>query len=241
MEMASKHEHGGHRRRMRERVQKSGLDGLADHEVLELLLYFGIPRGDTNQLAHRLLNSFGSLSQVLDAAPEDLQKVDGIGPSAAFTLSLMPRVAARYLQDKNRSRPVFGATDAFARYVMTLFAAESHEVAYMLCFNANLQLINQIKLAEGTVSSVEVPVAEVVERALQVRARSVVLAHNHPGGRNRISYDDFDLTKRCLKALAYVDIRLLDHFVVCGGSYLSFEEQKYMEVLRRLIQREDNA
>lgn len=233
------HEHGGHRQRMRRRVRAAGLDSLADHEVLEVLLYFALPRGDTNSLAHRLLRRFGSLSGVLEAAPEDLQKVEGIGENAAFVLSIVPELAARYLQDKNRRRPIFGSTEAFARYVQALFASESREAAYMLCLNGNLQLINTVRLNEGSVGSVEVPVATVVERALQAKARGVVLAHNHPSGRTKISCEDFELTKRCMKALDCVDIKLLDHFVVCGDSCISFVESRYMEALRRLALREE--
>lgn len=228
------HEHGGHRQRMRRRIKAAGLDGLADHEVLEVLLYFALPRGDTNALAHRLLNHFGSLSQVLEAAPEDLQKLEGIGENAAFVLSLMPGLAARYLRDKNRRRPVFGGTEAFTRYVVDLFAAENREVAYMLCLNGNLQLLHTIRLSEGSLASVEVPVSLVVERALQAKARGVVLAHNHPSGRQKVSHEDFELTKRCIKALDCVNIKLLDHLVVCGNTYISFRECKYMEPLRKL-------
>lgn len=228
------YEHGGHRQRMRRRVREAGLDSLADHEVLEVLLYFALPRGDTNSLAHRLLRHFGSLSGVLEAAPEDLQKVEGIGENAAFVLSVVPELAARYLQDKNRQRPIFGSTEAFACYVKSLFASECREVAYMLCLNGNLQLINTVRLNEGSAGSVEVSVAMVVERALQAKARSVVLAHNHPGGRAKISYEDFELTKRCMQALACVDISLLDHFVVCGDRCVSFVESKYMDAMRRL-------
>lgn len=232
------HEHGGHRQRMRRRVKTAGLESLADHEVLELLLYFALPRGDVNPLAHRLLRRFGSLSGVLEAAPEDLQKVEGIGENAAFVLSVVPGLAARYLQDKNRRRPIFGSTEAFVCYVQALFASESREVAYMLCLNGNLQLINAVRLNEGSVGSVEVSVPMVVERALQAKARGVVLAHNHPGGRAKISYEDFELTKRCMQALACVDIRLLDHFVVCGDKCVSFAESKYMDALHRLVRRE---
>jgi DNA repair protein RadC len=186
-----------------------------------------------------LLQHFGSLSQVLDAAPDELQNVRGVTANTAFTLSLMPQLTRRYLKDKNRERPIFGDTKAFAEYIMNLFVGETHEVVYLLCLNARMQLIHALKLGEGNVGSVAVSVSDVVERALRHNARSVVLAHNHPGGRLKISVDDFELTKRCMKALAYVQINLLDHFVVCGDTYCSFQEKNYMATLKSMIRHEE--
>jgi DNA repair protein RadC len=231
--------HVGHRGRMKERVLRSGLDSLADHEVLEILLYLTIPRADTNELAHRLLAHFGSVSQVLEADPEELQKVKGVGANTAFMLSLMPQLARRYLSDKNRERPVFGDTKAFAEYIMRLFVGEKHEVAYMLCLNASMRLIHTARLGKGDVGSVTVSVSDVVAQALRHNARCVVLAHNHPGGRLKVSADDFELTKRCMKALAYVQVSLLDHFVVCGDMYCSFQEKNYMETLKAMVRHEE--
>ena len=232
------HDHAGHRQRMKDRVLEFGLDSLADHEVLEVLLYFAVPRSDTNALAHRLLRQFGSLAQVLDADYLDLQKLGGISPNTAFMLKFAAQLSGRYLRNKNRTRQVFGGSLALVEYVQSLYVEHNVEVAYMLCLNSKMQLNQTIKLSEGTVSGVNIHVSEVVENALRHKARHVVLTHNHPGGRIKISADDFELTKRCMQALAYVDVNLLDHIVVCGSDHISFVERNYMDALHRVVRKD---
>ena len=223
--------HSGHRRRMKRRILTDGLDKLADHEILEVLLYFTLPRGDTNELAHRLLGHFGSLSTVLGANYADLRAVPGVGDNTAFMLTMLPGLLRRFEYDKNREREIFGATQAFTDYVCSLFIGESIEAVYVLCLNASLQLINTVKLGIGDVGSVGLSVGQVVQTALRHRARNVVLAHNHPGGRLKVSVEDFDLTKQCIQALGEVGVKLVDHIVVCGDQYCSFAERKYIGLL----------
>lgn len=229
----SGNEHSGHRQRMRARIMQDGVDSLAEHEVLEVLLYAAVPRRDTNLLAHRLLRHYGSLAAVLDASPEDLQKIEGIGANAAFLLHYSALVAARYLQSKNRPRPIYGSTQAFVKYVQALFTAEVQEVAYMLCLDSSMRLINTLKLAKGTLDSVEVSVPEVVRLALSHSAKNVVLAHNHPGGRTKPSNEDLQLTKACRAALALVGVTLQDHLIVCGLDCFSFADYGYLRAMRQ--------
>lgn len=226
---AAAHDHAGHRQRMKERVLQYGIDSLADHEVLEVLLYSAVPRGDTNALAHRLLRQFGSLSQVLQADPLDLQHIGGVSPNTAFLLSFSAQLAGRYLRDKNRSRPILGGSNALLEYIQALYIEHNIEVAYLLCLNASMQLNQTVKLGEGTVSGVSIYISNVMENALRHKARHVVLVHNHPGGISQPSKEDFELTKRCMQALHYVDVGLLDHVVVCGSRYFSFAQMGYIE------------
>lgn len=223
--------HSGHRQRMKERILATGLDGLADHEVLEVLLYFTVPRSDTNELAHRLIRHFGSLGQVLGADFEELKQVAGVGGNTAFMLTMLPGLLARVERDRNRERPIFGATQAFGEYVCGLFVGETTETAFLVCLNANLQLINTVRLARGDVGSVRISVPQVVQTALRHKARVAVLAHNHPGGRLKASGDDLELTARCQKALAQVNVKLMDHLIVGGDKYLSFLDRGYMGIL----------
>lgn len=224
--------HQAHRQRMRERILNSGLDSLADHEVLEVLLYYALPRRDTNVLAHELLDKYGSLSAVLEADYLDLVRQEGIGPNSAFLLKFTAKLAARYVQDKNRSRPVYGSTQAFVAYVGSLFVSEVREVAYLLCLDNRLRLINAVKLGQGTVDAVMLPPAEVVRHALNHLATNVVLAHNHPGGSAKPSDEDLRMTWKCLKALESVNITLLDHLIICDQGYFSFLENNYMAAVR---------
>lgn len=223
--------HSGHRQRMKERVLAHGLDSLADHEILEVLLYFTVPRCDTNELAHRLMAHFGSLSQVLGADYDELRQVCGVGNNTAFMLTMLPGLLGRVERDKNREKPIFGATEAFAEYVCSLFVGETCETVFLVCLNANLQLINAVRLGKGDVGTVHISVAQVLQTALRHKARAVVLAHNHPGGRLKASNEDLVLTGRCEKALAQVNVRLLDHLIVNGDKYFSFAERGYMGLL----------
>lgn len=223
--------HCGHRQRMKERVLTYGLDSLADHEILEVLLYFTVPRSDTNELAHRLIAHFGSLSQVLGADYDELRLVSGVGNNTAFMLKMLPELLGRVERDRNRDKPIFGSTEAFAEYVCSLFVGETTETVFLVCLNANLQLINAVRLGRGDVGTVHISVPQVVQTALRHKARVVVLAHNHPGGRIKASSDDLDLTGRCAKALAQVNVKLLDHLIVSGEKYMSFADRGYMGIL----------
>lgn len=232
--VSPQHDHAGHRRRMKDRVLQFGLESLADHEVLEVLLYFAVPRSDTNALAHRLLRQFGSLSQVLEADMLDLQRLCGLSHNTAFLLKFSAQLAGRYLRDKNRSRQELSDTQKLKEYASGLYVEQDVEVAYMLCMDSQLHLRQLVKLSEGTVSGVNIHVPQVVENALRHKARHVVLIHNHPGGRARISTEDFNVTKSCLNALSYVQINLLDHIVVCGTECISFVEKNYIDTIRRM-------
>ncbi len=233
-------EHQGHRKRMRARILQDGVDSLADHEVLEVLLYSVVPRRDTNVLAHQLLKRYGSLAGVLDADPRELQTMEGVGANTAFHLHYAALTAARYLQSKNRQRLIYGSTQAFLSHVKALFVAEVCEVAYMLCLDNSMRLINTVKLAKGTQNSVDFPVGDVVRTALMLGAKMVVLAHNHPSGRVKPSMEDLRLTKRCRAALALVNIKLHDHLIICGQEYFSFAEQGYMNAINQNEQTADN-
>lgn len=229
------HEHGGHRQRMKERVLGHGVESLADHEVLEVLLYYAVPRCDTNALAHRLLSVFGSLPQVLEADYKDLQRLCGISPNTAFLLKFASQLAGRYMMDKQGSRLDMSMTGYVKDYVRNLYTDQGNEVAYMLCLDARRQLLKTIKLAEGSIREVSFDTGEVVQNVLRHKARSVILVHNHPGGSMHISKSDFELTKMCMSALAFVNVDLLDHIVVCGRDSISFIEKRYMPALRQYV------
>lgn len=231
--MAKGNEHSGHRRRMRARIMRTGLTTLSDYEVLEALLYYAQPRCDTSPLAHQLIEQFGSLSRVLDASPDSLQQVPGVGPSVSFLLNFSAQLSARYFQDKTKARPVFGSNRAFASYIQALFLGEVREAVYLVCLDNNMRLINAVRLAEGSQSTVYISVDEVVRTAMGQGAKNVVLAHNHPSARLKPSDADLQLTQRCVAALALVEIELLDHFIVGGDGYFSFAEHSYMGAMRK--------
>ncbi len=228
--------HAGHRQRMRRRVRQSGAASLADHELLEVLLYFTLPRGDTNALAHQLLVRFGSLSRVLEADYDELLEVPGVGENTAFLLSFLPALFRRYQMDRNGKKRIFGSTRAFEQYVCDLFMGESREVLYLICLNAGMRVLNSVRLAEGDFGSVNVAVADVVRAAKKQHARNVVLAHNHPGGTLKASNEDFEVTRRCMRALSAAGINLVEHLLVSGDKTFSFAEHNYMYAIREEAQ-----
>lgn len=228
--------HGGHRDRLRSRFVREGLDGFDDHQVLELLLFHAIPRVDTNPIAHRLLQRFGSLAAVLEADPADLARVAGVGRAGAVFLAMLPQVSRRYLQDRGASqRPQLRTSEAIANVVVPLMTGRPEEVFYVLCLDAQCRLIQAALVAEGTVSGARIEPRHVVECALRHRAASVVFAHNHPQGTARPSTDDHRVTQLLADALSPIGIRLLDHLIVAEGGVFSFAREGVLpEPARRL-------
>ena len=222
--------HLGHRDRLRARFLEEGLDGFEQHQVLELLLFHVIPRGDTNCIAHCLIKRFGSLSAVLEADPKDLAMVEGIGETAAAFLSMIPQVTRRYFFDRvTRDRPQLTTTEAVADYLLPLMTGRSEEVFYVLCLDTHCRVQYASLISEGTVKDAHVHPRHVVEAVLRHRASSVVLAHNHPTGTAKPSKHDYRLTEKLVQALAPLEIRILDHLIVAGEDWYSFARSGDLE------------
>lgn len=214
----------GHRSRLRERFFKAGLDGFHDHEVLELILTYVIPRRDVKPVAKDLLREFKTLGSVLDAPRERLQKIEGVGEQAAGFLNLIPRLVARYLNDRWKKRRVFSSIKDAAEFLVNQLKAEKTEV--FLCLNLSSQnaLLAAEKIQEGTVNRATVYPRLVVESAIKHSATAVILAHNHPGGLPRPSDADRRLTRKIKRIFQEIDITLHDHIIVAGNDYYSFAE-----------------
>ena len=218
--------HDGHRARKKALFRQSGLDGFADHEVLELVLYYAIPRRDTNETAHRLLQKFGSLQNVFSAPAEELAKVEGVGENAALLLTLLP-AAVRRGRSGGRER-VLNSVDKCGRYFLELLGGERQEALYEACLDAKGKLLSCKKLAQGSADSAVLSVRQVVENALLCGASGVVLAHNHPSGIALPSESDRAATLWIRDALKPMDIRLLDHIIVADGDFVSMNQSGYL-------------
>lgn len=216
--------HEGHRERLKERYTDYGLDNFNDLNVLELLLFYAIPRRDTNELAHALLDHFGSLDAVFDASLHELMQVPGVGRSAATLIRLVPDISRRYAISRVRDVTEFHNSRSTGRYLIPRMGREQSERALMLCLNPQKQLIACVELGKGVVDSVSLNVRLLVETALKYRASSVILAHNHPSGNPTPSRDDELLTRRVRDALQLVDIPLDDHVIIAGEQYFSFTD-----------------
>ena len=220
--------HDGHREKMRQRFLKSGLDAFADHEALELLLYYAIPRRDTTPIAHALMERYGSLSAVLAAPVEDLKKVEGVGESAAILLKLAPQLYRKAKMSDAEQETILSSVERVGAYLLERFAGEKNEVVYQLCLDRKGKLLVCKKLGEGGVTSADLDIRRRVENALLTGASAVVLAHNHPSGVALPSRDDYAATDRAKTALAVVGVALTDHIIVADGDFVSMADSGYI-------------
>ena len=223
--------HAGHRRRLRESYLKGGFEALSDYNRLELLLFYAIPRCDTNPIAHTLLDHFGSLSAVLSADIEQLMEVNGISESAAILIRLMGQLAAEAEKErvKNRTKGILDTTTQCAEYLLPYFFGLNREVVYLLCMDAKCKVLACKKLGEGSVNAADISIRRIVETALHYNTSSVILAHNHPCGICNPSDEDTATTLRIWQALDAVGIQFADHIIVSGSEYYSMAESGFFE------------
>ena len=216
--------HDGHRQRLKERFIKEGLDNFNELQVLELLLFYCIPRQDTNPIAHALLDRFGSLAQVLEAPSSELKKVPGVGDSVATFLPLMASLCRYYLVNRTASNCILDSIDQCGAYLLPFFYGRRNEMVYILCLDAKCKVLACKEIGEGSVNSASVPIRRIVETALGSNASSVILAHNHPSGMALPSTEDQMTTHRLAIALNAVDIELVDHLVIADDDYVSLRQ-----------------
>ena len=216
--------HDGHRARKKSQFLRQGLESFADHEVLELVLFYAIPRRDTNETAHLLMQQFGSLQGVLDADVEELQQVPGVGENAAALLKLIPAVYRRASRPAARVKgPILSGEQAGAHF-LRLLDGEKREILYLMCLDGKGKMLSCRPAAQGGVNVTAVSVRQVVDMALRSGATAVVLAHNHPSGVALPSRADQVMTRQVADALRPLGIRLLDHIVVADGDFVSMAE-----------------
>ena len=220
--------HDGHREKMRQRFMTGGLDAFADHEILELLLYYAIPRRDTNPIAHALMERYGSLPAVLAAPMEELKRTEGIGESAAVLLHLVPQVCRRARLAQVGEDQVLNSSERAGAYLLECFDGESREVIYQLCLDRKGKLLACKRLGEGSVASADLDVRRLVENAILTGASAVILAHNHPSGVALPSDGDYTATMRVRAALNAIGIELADHIIVADGDFVSMADSGYL-------------
>lgn len=213
--------HDGHRQRMLRRFRNEGLDGFDPVQVLELLLFYCIPRKDTNELAHALIDRFGSVSRVMDAPIEELTKVSGVGENVATFLHLAKQAGRYYQVDSTQKGALLRDTEECGRYMLPYFIGRQVETVFMLCLNANCNVISCREVGEGEINSAVISPRSIVQMALAEKASTVVLAHNHPSGVALPSQEDVLATQRLAAALATVDVTLFDHLIIADEDFVS--------------------
>ena len=222
--------HEGHRERLRSRLEKEGFDNAQPHEILEFILYYSIPRRDTNPIAHRLLKRFGSLSAVFEAPRSELIKVEGIGPGSASLLSMIPGLTKRYMIDKNSVGVVLDTSEKLGEFIMPYFIGANNEMIYLICLDKKCKVLNCSLIAEGTFNNVTADIRAICKVALDSGASCVALAHNHSQGFAVPSLEDKIVTQNVVKALKALSIEVIDHIIVARNDYASLALRGDMNV-----------
>ena len=226
--------HDGHRNRLKNRFLNEGLTNFEDHNVLELLLFYSIPKSDTNEIAHELLNKFGSLHGVFEAGMEDLMSVNGISRHSAVLIKMIPELFVVYGRDKVRDIQKINSSDDAKQFFIPRFYGKVREEVQLVLLDDKMNIIKWVKIYEGSVNSANVPIRKIVEIAIENRATNVIIAHNHPTGLILPSKDDLRATAKVREALALVDIKLLDHVIVSDNEAASLKDSGYSELGSKL-------
>ena len=227
-----KHRHTGHRERMKAEFLARGLEGWPDHRVLELLLFYTIPQGDVNDLAHELVERFGSLAGVLDASVEELKKVKGVGDHTAVFLRMLPAVLGRYQGARTLLSAIINSPEEAYAWLEPYFFGARNEMVYVLCLDGKRQVLGVRKVAEGSIELAEVNTRRIAEEAIGLRAAQIYVAHNHVSNLAIPSQADWLTTDTLRGALRPIGIELIDHLVFVDGDMVSLKDSEHLKGLQ---------
>ena len=219
--IVKKNVHDGHRDRMRERFEKTGFNGMQEHEILEMLLYYSVPRRDTNTLAHDLINRFLTLSGVFEASEEELLSVKGVTKSTASLLKMMIPLFHEYSKSSNKATRLKDS-EATSKFLRNYYTGVMNEHVMAICIDSSCKVISFETVCEGDSCSCLLNVRKLIEIALKnPLTAGVILAHNHPNGVALPSREDIDSTVELIKMLANVNVKLVDHFIIARDEFTS--------------------
>jgi DNA repair protein RadC len=227
-------QHDQHRQRIYARFLTEGLAGFEEHTAMEFLLFLAFRRTNTNELAHLLIQKFGSLANVLDAPVEELAAVPGIGNTCAVVLKFIPEMCAYYLNNKVDAHAPLSSVEASAAFFMPKFFAKNTEELYVAALDDRRALLRCICMSEGISNSTNVNIAKIVSEALRCGATGVLLAHNHPRGIAAPSISDLSATNDIAQALKMVNIDLIDHLIFAQNDFISLAASGHLERFRSM-------
>lgn len=211
--------HTHHRQRMKARILSEGTESLATHELLEMLLYYGKPQGNTNPTAHELVERFGGIRNAMEASVEELVKVNGIGEHTAILFQLLREALRRYAMESVEPVTCYNEISRIALYIHNYFVGLKNERLYMMLFNNRMNLLDCVLVSEGSVNCSDVSLRFMSEKILQKNAANVVLAHNHPDGLALPSPEDLRLTDTVNAHFSALGVNLIEHIIVAGYSF----------------------
>lgn len=220
--------HSGHRKKVKDRFFECGFTGMPDHNILEAILFLGIPQKDTNPIAHELMDTFGSFSAVLEAKKSDLIKIRGMTENAAFAIMSYLPVNRRYIESLQKKKPVFENNDQIVDYLKPLFFEKSTiERVFVLCFDSKNRLIACRNVCDGDISSALFDVRELTRIVLEVNAQKIIIAHSHPHGVALPSREDISTTKLIFEMMKFIKVHLEDHLIVTDTGYMSMAKSRH--------------
>ena len=214
--------HDGHRARLRKRFIDNGLDAFADHEILELILTYCLPRKDVNELGHIILNEFGSLSNVFDASYDELINIKGLSEHSAVLISMFPQLVTRYLESKSSHKQSLSNTKSVFEFGRNLYHGAKYEKMYILCLDSKCRHIRALPISDGTIDTLTIYPRVIIEQCLLNRAHGAIIMHNHPSGDPHPSVQDVNITKTLVEAFNSVQIRVYDHVIITYDECFSF-------------------
>lgn len=219
--------HQGHRDRMKQEFLKGGLEAFSDVRALELLLFYALPQGDVNPLAHRLLDTFDTLAGVMDANMEELKRVPGVGNHTATLIKLVTAISAKYMASRTDDRFILRRSHDLWELFSPYFFGARNEKTYLACFDGKLKLLGVRKISEGSPTGTDICVRQIMSAALSYDSSAVVLAHNHPSGVATPSDDDVSTTLYLRKYLQGVNIHVYDHVILTDEDMVSMRDSGY--------------
>lgn len=220
-------DHTGHRKRVKTEFLARGLEGWSEHRVLELLLFYALPQGDVNALAHELIDRFGSLAGVLDASPDELCKMKGISEHTAVLLRLVPALSGQYLSSRCEISRLIHNPEQARVLLEPCFRGARNEQSYVLCLDGKNRPLGVRKLSEGCIDATAVNTRRIAEEAMALRAAKVYLAHNHISNIALPSGADVNSTMVIKQALAGIGVELVDHLIFVDDDMVSVMQSRY--------------
>lgn len=222
--------HQGHRERIKDNFLEGGFDGFHNHEILEMLLFFGIPFKDTNEIAHRLVKTFGGFSNVLNADYDELVKVKGMTKNAAILINMIPQLLKRYVADCDRNIEFTSIKLTLSYFSAQYFGCKNEELK-VCCLDDNMRVKICKTVSVGSLDNVEIDLRKIIEVIFRSNSNVVIIAHNHPNSLAKPSDEDINVTKIIKNCFDMLGITLLDHIIIGQNSALSMKTSGYFSLL----------
>ena len=227
--------HANHRNRVKQKFVRFGLKPFAEHEILEMLLFYAIPQADTNPLAHRLIQEFGSLKEVLDAPIERLKTVKGVGDNSAILINFFSSLMHEYNQFQSKEKVVLDTQLMAKDFVKSIFAGVQVEQFYVICIGNQNEVLDMSELNSGSQNKVHIDIRELTNYVLQKKCERIIIAHNHPKGNPFPSDADINMTRKIFNSCVLNDIDILDHVIYSPYGMFSFAEEGFLLAIKETI------